>query len=374
VPTRDRDRARRAEPAGDSPDSGRTPTIHDVAARCGVAASTVSRAFSRPERVNPATRQRILSIASQMGYQPNPIARALPSGRTRTLGLLVPDTTRFFLHLIRGADRAAATAGYTLVLADTEETSQQETTVVDRLTGAVDGFVLASSRLSDARLREVYAKTRLVVVNRRVRPVPGVLIDSAHGTRQAAEHLASLGHRRIAYLAGPRASWSDARRWRTLQAVARQRDLGVVRIGPLAPTVEAGVAAADAVVLNDVTAVVTFNDLLAIGVLRRLRARGIDVPGQVSVVGCDDIFGADFCHPPLTTLTAPIESAGRSAVDLLLSLFDGDEPGSPPRHDVVLPTRLTIRDSTAVAPSTGPDRPAQNRSAQDRAGSVSAAH
>ncbi|GAA5029843.1 LacI family DNA-binding transcriptional regulator [Actinopolymorpha pittospori] len=370
MPTRDRDRAQRAEPAGDSPDPGRTPTIHDVAARCGVAASTVSRAFSRPERVNPATRQRILSIAAQMGYHPNPIARALPSGRTRTLGLLVPDITNpFFLDLIRGAERAAATAGYTLVLADTEETSQQETTVVDRLTGAVDGFVLASSRLSDARLREVYAKTRLVVVNRRVRPVPGVLIDSATGTRQAAEHLASLGHRRIAYLAGPRASWSDARRWRTLQAVARQRDLSVVRIGPLAPTVEAGVAAADAVVLNDVTAVVTFNDLLAIGVLRRLRARGVDVPGQVSVVGCDDIFGADFCHPPLTTLTAPIESAGRSAVDLLLSLFDGDEPGAPPRQDVVLPTRLTIRDSTAVAPTTGPDR-----SAQDRAGPVSAAH
>jgi LacI family transcriptional regulator, repressor for deo operon, udp, cdd, tsx, nupC, and nupG len=359
---------KRAAPVGRSGpvnQSGRAPTIHDVAARCGVAASTVSRAFSRPGRVNPATRQRILDTAEEMGYRPNPIARALPSGRTRTLGLLVPDITNpFFLGLIRGAERAAAAAGYTLVLADTDESSATEQTVVGRLTRAVDGCVLASSRLSDARLREAYATSPLVVVNRRVSPVPGVLIDSAHGTRAAAEHLASLGHQRIAYLAGPRASWSDQRRWRALQSVARRRGLSTVRIGPLAPTVDAGVAAADALLLEDVTAAVTFNDLLAIGVLRRLRARGIGVPDQISVVGCDDIFGADFCHPPLTTLTSPIETAGRAAVDLLLGSLDTDRPTSG-RHsphggdssghargrDVVLPTRLTIRDSTGTAPS-----------------------
>ncbi len=335
--------------AGREPSSGRAPTIRDVAARCGVATSTVSRAFSHPGRVNPATRKRILDAAAEMGYRPNPIARALPSGRTKTLGLLVPDITNpFFLDLIRGAERAAAAAGYTLVLADTEESTETEATVVDRLTRAVDGFVLASSRLSDARLRAAYASVPLVVVNRRVPPVPGVVIDSAHGTRQAAEHLASLGHTRIAYLAGPRASWSDARRWRALQSVARRRGLHVVRIGPLAPTVDAGVAAADGLLLEQVSAVVTFNDLLAIGVLRRLRARGVDVPGQISVVGCDDIFGADFCHPPLTTLTAPIETAGRSAVDLLLGVLDGS-PSSG--RDVVLPTRLTIRDSTDTAPA-----------------------
>ena len=341
---------------------GRAPTIHDVAARCGVAASTVSRAFSRPERVNPVTRERILAAARDMGYRPNPIARALPSGRTHTLGLLVPDITNpFFLDLIRGAERAAAASGYTLVLADTDESTETETTAVDRLARAVDGFVLASSRLSDARLREAYAKVPLVVVNRRVPPVPGVLIDSAHGTRQAAEHLASLGHTRIAYLAGPRASWSDARRWRALQSVARRRGLSVVRIGPLAPTVDGGVSAADAVVLEDVTAVVTFNDLLAIGVLRRLRARGIGVPDQISVVGCDDIFGADFCHPPLTTLTAPIESAGRTAVDLLLGLLDTTR--TPTGRNVVLPTRLTIRDSTGGAPA-----PSYPKGADHRAG------
>jgi LacI family transcriptional regulator, repressor for deo operon, udp, cdd, tsx, nupC, and nupG len=338
---------------------GRAPTIHDVAARCGVAASTVSRAFSRPERVNHATRQRVLDAAAELGYRPNPIARALPSGRTRTLGLLVPDITNpFFFELIRGAEKAAATSGYTLVLADTDESDDTETTIVERLTRAVDGFVLASSRLSDNQLRAAHETVPLVLVNRRVSPVPGVLIDSANGTRQAAEHLASLGHSRIAYLAGPRASWSDARRWRALQSVARRRHLEVSRIGPLSPTVDGGVSAADAVLLENVTAVVTFNDLLAIGVLRRLRARGIRVPDELSVVGCDDIFGADFCDPPLTTLTSPIDTAGRAAVDLLLDRIDQNRPSvrpaahQPGSRDVVLPTRLTIRDSTGHAPSS----------------------
>ncbi|REF37974.1 LacI family DNA-binding transcriptional regulator [Thermasporomyces composti] len=336
-------RAREGRPA-------RAPTIHDVAARCAVAASTVSRAFSHPERVNAATRERILATAAEMGYRPHPLARALPSGQTRMLGLLVPDITNpFFLGLIRGAQRAAAAAGYTIVLADSDECDETELTALDRLTRAVDGFVLASSRLSDARLREADSAVPLVVVNRRVPPVPSVLIDSAPATKRAVEHLASLGHTRFAYLSGPRASWSDARRWRALQSVARRGDLDVVRLGPLPPTVDGGVAAADAVLAEGVTAVVAFNDLLAIGVLRRLRELGVSVPGEVSVLGCDDIFGADFCDPPLTTLAAPIERAGRAAVDLLLRRLDSGPSGG--RHrDVVLPATLTVRDSTGPAP------------------------
>ena len=358
-PERDARPTRRSRGAAGKAGSGdrpaRVPTIHDVAARCEVAASTVSRAFSHPERVNAATRERILAIAAEMGYRPHPLARALPSGQTRMLGLLVPDITNpFFLGLIRGAERAAAAAGYTIVLADSDECDETEMTALDRLTRAVDGFVLASSRLSDARLREADSAVPLVVVNRRVPVVPGVLIDSVPATKRAVEHLASLGHTRFAYLAGPRASWSDSRRWRALQSVARQRGLRMLRIGPLPPTVDGGVVATDAVLAEGVTAVVAFNDLLAIGVLRRLRELGVDVPGQVSVLGCDDIFGADFCDPPLTTLTAPIELAGRAAVELLLSRLDlGRRHGvSSGRHrDVVLPTTLTIRGSTGPAPT-----------------------
>lgn len=337
---------------------GRMPTIHDVAERLGLAASTVSRAFSRPERVNAGTRERVLTAAAEMGYQPSPIARALPSGRTNTLALLVPDITNpFFFGIIRAAERHAAAAGYTLVLADTNESADTETASIDKLARTVDGFVLSSSRLPDGALRSAYDNAPLVLINRKVTDVPSVVIDSADGMRQVVEHLASLGHRRIVYVGGPRASWSDKRRWRALQNLARRLDLEVSKTGPFAPTVSAGTSAADAALLSDATAVVTFNDLQAIGIVRRFAARGIAVPEQISVVGCDDIFGADFCHPPLTTLSAPVEDAGRCAVDLLLTALKdaGAAQRSPVSNEsvrpVVLPSHLVIRDSTTVAPS-----------------------
>lgn len=333
----------------------RGPTIHDVALRCGVAASTVSRAFTHPARVNAATRERILATAAEMGYRPSPIARALPSGRTTTLALLVPDITNpFFFGIIRAAERQAAAAGYTLVLADTNESADAEAASVANLTRAVDGFVLTSSRLPAAALREAREQVPLVVVNRNVPGIPSVVIEATDGMRQVAEHLASLGHRHIVYVAGPRTSWSDGRRWKALQTTARRLGLAVSRVGPFAPTLEAGAPAADAALLEDATAIITFNDLLAIGVLRRLAARGIPVPDRISVVGCDDSFGSDFCHPPLTTLAAPVEDAGRAAVDLLLAaLRTGPEPVERP---VVLPSQLKIRDSTAavLTESVGP--------------------
>ncbi|HEY6737237.1 MAG TPA: LacI family DNA-binding transcriptional regulator [Actinopolymorphaceae bacterium] len=336
----------------------RFPTIDDVAARCGVATSTVSRAFSRPERVSAATRELILATAAAMGYRPNPIARALPSGRTLTLGLLVPDITNpFFLPLIRGAERRAAEAGYTLVLSDTEESPAQEATAFDRLHGSVDGYILASSRQSDDDLRRAHERSPLVVVNRRIPPVPGVVIDSAGGVLEAVRHLAELGHRRIGYLAGPATSWSNAQRWEALSAATQRLRLEVVRLSSIVPTIEGGEAAADAVLAADITALVTFNDLLAIGLVRELGARSVPLPDRLSIVGCDDIFGADFCTPALTTLTAPVESAGRAAVDLLLDrvfttagVDDPDRvPGSVPAV-VTVPTRLTIRQSTRAVP------------------------
>ena len=114
-----------------------------------------------------------------------------------------------------------------------------------------------------------------------------------------------LGHREIVYAAGPDTSWSNERRWRALAKTAEGYGVTALRVGPFAPRKYAGAAAADAVLHAGATACIAFNDLLAIGMLARFRERGVDVPGDVSLVGCDDIFGADFCNPPLTTLTAP---------------------------------------------------------------------
>ena len=325
----------------------RATTLHDVAQEAGVAASTVSRTFTNPQRVNVNTREHVLATAERLGYRHLSSTRTGPVG-TATVALLVPDITNpAFFGIIRGAERQASAAGYTLILADTEESADLETRHIERLAPAVDGFVLASSRLPDADIRRGSEERLITRFNREVEGVPGVVVDNDDGTRQIVEHLASLDHRSVAYLAGPRASWADARRWRALEAAAERLGLTATRLGPFPPSVAGGGAAADAAVGQGATAVVAFNDLLAIGVLRRFAERGLDVPGDVSVVGYDDIFGADFCSPPLTTLAAPIEDAGRSAVGLLLEMVDRAATG--PGRRVVLPSHLRIRGSSGPA-------------------------
>ncbi len=299
--------------------------------------------------MNAQTRQHIYAVAENLGYRPNPLARALPSGRTTTLGLLVPDITNpFFFDVIRGAERQASAAGYTLILSDTEESPDVEARTIARLGRSVDGFVLASSRLTSAQIRELAADNVLALINREVEGVPGAIADNTDSTRQVVEHLVSLGHRRIAYLGGPRASWSNTQRWEALQASAQQQEVELTQLGPFPPAVVGGAAAADVAIGQGVTAVVAFNALLAIGTLRRFAERGKQVPGDISVVAYDDIFGADFCSPPLTTVAAPIQDAGRAAVDLLLGQLS--TPNGEGRRTVVLPSYLHIRESTGPAP------------------------
>ena len=317
----------------------RRPTIIDVAAEVGVAPSTVSRAFTVPGRVNAQTRELILEAAQRLGYVPNPAARAMGSGRTDTLALLVPDITNpFFSGVIKGAERAAGAAGKSLVLGDTQESPAVEAELLERLGPAVDGFVLAAPRLPDADVRRVATRSRVVLVNRAVPEVSCVVADYESGTRQVVDHLASLGHRDLVFLAGPFESWSGARRWAGLQKASRARRLRATRIGPFAPTLEGGPAAADAALASGATALVCHNDMLAIGVLRRLAQRGVPVPDRVSVVGFDDIFGADFCHPPLTTLAERTQEAGAVAIEVLLKRSD--------TSTVVAPTELRIRSSS----------------------------
>jgi LacI family repressor for deo operon, udp, cdd, tsx, nupC, and nupG len=328
------------------------PTIHDVAARCGVSISTVSRALSRPERVNAGTREQVLAAADELGYEPSARARSLLTGRSMSFVLLVPDITNpFFFGLIRGTQHQAAVAGYTQVLVDTEESPALESQHLATSVKAADGVVLAASRLPSDALAGAAARLPLVLINRSVAGVASVTIDTPSSFSQAVFHLVSLGHRSLVYVGGPRSSVSSAGRWRAANAAARRAGVRITRVGPFAPTREAGAAAADAAVHLGATGILAFNDLLALGILRRLRERGIDVPRQVSLVGCDDIFGADFCDPPLTTITAPIEEAGRRATDLLLEQL---RPARPvPARLELLTASLTIRGSTGPLGAAG---------------------
>ena len=327
----------------------RRVTINDIAQATGVAASTVSRALTRPGRVNHVTRERIEAAARELNYVPNSQARALTSGQTETIAVLVSDITNpFYFPLIRGAQQQLKAAGYAQLLIDTEDSGHQETHLLHKMRLTFDGAILAASRLSEKDLVAVAAEMPIVTVNRNVRGVQSVVIDSPAGIGQAAEHLISLGHQDIVYVSGPESSWANEARWRAMRSAMARHGLPARKIGPFQAARLSGSAAADSLLNTGATAAIAFNDLLAIGMLTRLRERGVGVPAEVSIVGCDDIFGADFCHPPLTTLTAPIERAGRMAVSMLLSrLTEGSDAAA--RQSVVLPTHLTVRDSTGPA-------------------------
>lgn len=321
-------------------------TLHDVARAAGVAVSTASRALSKPERVNATTRRHVQQIAEELGYLPNRAAKALSSGSTGMLGLLAADVTNpHFFGLIRGAEAQARAAGYTLVITDTQGVPEYESEQVRRLRSAVDGLALASPRTSDEALGALRGGLPVVLYNRELAGFRSVVVDIADGIRQVVEHLAALGHRSIAYLAGPANAWADGERHRALTEHTAAAGLTYRRLGPFSPTLDGGAAAADVGLTSGATALVAFNDLLAIGVLRRLEHRGVPVPAALSVVGFDDIFGADFCHPPLSTVTSPTEEAGRRLVDALLAPTD-----RPFTDRTVLPVQLRVRDSTTAPP------------------------
>ncbi|MEP6631285.1 MAG: LacI family DNA-binding transcriptional regulator [Lapillicoccus sp.] len=332
----------------------RAVTITDVARAAGVAPSTVSRAVTNPERVNVVTREHVLAVANRLGYRPSPVARALGSGRTSTLALVLPDITNpYFAGLIRGAERQAAATGYILVIGNSEESARSEWRIVEKLSRSVDGFVIGSSRMTDQRIHQTHGLRPVVLVNRRTPGITSVSPDQESGTRQIVDHLATLGHREVLFLAGPPESWLGARRWAGVSVAARSRGLVARRLGPFRPSIEGGFAAGEAALSDTATAVIAHNDLVAIGVLKRFSAQGVRVPDDMSVVGFDDIFGADFCDPPLTTLSDRTEQAGRSAVDLLLSLVD-EPPGADPADldppaEIVAPTQLVVRRSTGRA-------------------------
>ncbi|KRC59221.1 LacI family transcriptional regulator [Agromyces sp. Root81] len=323
----------------------RAVTIRDVAERAGVATSTVSRALSRPGRVSETTRELVERVAAELDYRPSVHARALGSRRTGSIALVVADIANgYYVDVIRGTQLELGAAGHRLFLVDTEESADAERAAIAALRGATDGIILAASRLSDAELRSIAALHPLVAINRSAEGVATVVVDTAAAVVRALEHLASLGHRRVAFVGGPVGSWSSARRRHTTSSAGRRLGIDVVDVGHFTPTRASGAAAADAVLLTGATACLAFNDAIAIGMLGRLQERGVRVPEDLGIVGCDDVFGADFCSPPLTTIRVPGERAGRAAAATMLVHLRDPQPeaGAP----LVLGAELIVRRST----------------------------
>ena len=330
-------------------------TVHDVARAAGVSISTVSRALSAPERVAADTRERVTRVAAELGYRPNQAASGLRMGRTHAVGLLVPDLENPYFATVTKAVQARARAeGYEVFVADSDEDADVEAELIGALASRTDGLLVASPRSGEAELRAALVGVTAVLANRELPPEPGsetpavpsVCVDDADGAAQVLGHLYALGHRTVGIAAGPPSSWSGGRRVAGLIAAAERRDVELVELGTFQPYFAGGTQAADYAVASGATAVVAFNDLMALGILDRLRHRGVDVPGEMSVVGFDDVQLATLVSPALTTVRAPLARLGRRAVDLLLARLRGGTPtGSQ------LPVELTIRGSSGPAPT-----------------------
>ncbi|MGB4135068.1 MAG: LacI family DNA-binding transcriptional regulator [Microbacterium sp.] len=323
-------------------------TLSDIAQRVGVSASTVSRALSDPDRVNTATRTRVLAVAQELGYTPLGDASS-PAPSARTIGLIVPDIVNpFFPPVIKAVQARAMARGYSVLIADIDEHPSDELRRARQLVDQVEGLIVVSARTPEAHMGDLIALQPLVLVNRHHDQVASVSIEDSSGIVEAVQHLAALGHRTIGYLNGPRRSWSNQQRQAAVQVAAADAGVDLVEFGPFEPQIQAGVRAADLVWASPVTAVIAYDDLIALGVMMRLNERGIKVGEDFSIIGIDDSPMSGMAYPTLTSIHVPGVEAGMTAVDMLLDVIETQEHAS---GQTKLETRLVVRASTAPAPA-----------------------
>jgi LacI family transcriptional regulator len=334
----------------------RPPTLRDVAEAASVHVGTASRALNpgTRARVSRSTADRVLRVAKEMGYRPNPMARSLRTARTNTVGLVIPDLTNpLVAPLVRGVESVLAPAGYDAWIVNTDSDPERERAVIDSLMGKqVDGLIIATATLDDPWLVGLHAEgVRMVLAKRLLGSggIPSVEADNVAGVAAAVDHLVGLGHTRIAHLAGPSTLSTGAiRRRGYLQGLrdhGLQEDPRLV-VSCAANTEEDGASAMRILLESgvDFTAVVAGHDRVALGVYDVLSERGLRCPDDVSVVGFNDMPLMDKMSPPLTTVRVPHFEIGAEAARLLLDVFA--EPHRPARA-VLLRPELVVRRSTA---------------------------
>lgn len=339
-------------------------TINDVASQAGVSKSTVSHVINHTRFVEPETSQKVLHAIEMLGYRPSGIARSLVSKRTRTAGLLISDVGNPFYHeVIMGVEDIALANDYSVFLCnasyDLERGMKFIQSLIDK---SVDGVLFMSSGMSFEMVREVTQNQIKAVVldwgNSHIHEFASTItIDFNDGINQAVAYLVGLGHRHIAHISGPLHLWTaQVRKSAFLDALRQQGldpDQALVIEGDL--RIEGGTRAFSQV--NSCrprpTAVLAANDLTALGCLWAARNAGLHLPGDLSIVGLDDIDLASKVSPALTTIALPRFQAGQLAMQMMLDML-----GSPSSEIVSqsIPTRLVIRESTS-SPASGILRP-----------------
>jgi LacI family transcriptional regulator len=327
------------------------PTIRDVANRAGVSSATVSHTINGTRHVEEATRERVLQVIAEIGYRPNHLARGLRQRRTGTIGLIIPDNTNpFFAEMARTIEDAGFAHGYSVMLCNSDRSAEKETAYVDVLLAKqVDGIVLASSNAKPELVRQIRDAGAPAVL------IPGelgdfdidiLMTDDFAAGQLVGEYLLELGHRQIAAISGPRTTSASAGRLAGFQTALARAGIEPVVIARGDFRAERGRDAMAELLDSGLsfTAVFAANDLTAIGALQTLRDRGIAVPDDLSLIAFDGMQLSDLVSPRLTTVAHSLSDIGPQTIALL-----EDRMASPaaPARQVLLPSRLLVRESTA---------------------------
>jgi LacI family transcriptional regulator len=330
-------------------------TIKDVATRAGVSTSTVSHVLNNTRFVSDETRAKVLAAIQELNYYQNAQAKGLVTGKSRIIGLIVPDITNpFFPELVRGAERNATQQGYDVFLCNTDYDPERTSSLVRRLIEQkVDGAIIMTTEMEYSLVTSLTAKS-----------IPVVLLDWGitdllvsnikenfeSGIEEASSHLVELGHRNIAFISGPlKLRTAKTRKEAFVSSIKKY--VGSVS-EPLIIEgdfkIEGGeLAMSKILALPDrPTAVLASNDLMAVGAMRKIKEKGLRIPQDISVIGLDDIFMASTVDPPLTTINLPRYEIGETAWRLLLySIQHKEEMG----REETVDTRLVVRGTTGRA-------------------------
>jgi len=323
----------------------RVTTITDIARAAGVSKATVSRVVNGVQTVDPALAARVGEVIAQLGYTPSQTARSLSLGVNRTVGVLVPDLGNPMFHqVLNGFHRAAAREGYHVLVADSFEDTEREVELARDLRDRTDAIALFAPRMTRLDLLDLLPRVAPVVVFNRTtgKNAGSVLIDYRAGIVLLARHLLSLGHRRLAFLAGPTDSRSNIEREKGLADLrAAEPEVEVVDLA-CGHSFEDGYQSWPGVRAAGATAVIAFNDVVALGLLSRLTEERIPVPDALSVVGFDDIPFARYSSPSLTTMTSRLAEIG----ERIWTVLRAEMTDTPQREPIMFSPEIAVRKST----------------------------
>jgi len=328
--------------------------MKSIAAKAGVSVATVSRALNRPEMVHPATREKILAIVEDLGYAPNPFAQGLSTGKTRLIALIVPTLNNsFFGQLADGCQSFLTPEGYNLIIYSFEEYGQKESDLIQEIDQRlVEGLILSGSGFYLDTYQDILQKIKVPVVLVENLPeatdISSVYIDDTAGMAMAAQYLINQGHKQIGIIAGPEKMLTTDRRINAVRKVFKDYQINLndrhIVYGEYA-SLASGAESLQRLMKSKrpPTAILAFNDILAIGALKAAIQLGLRIPEDLAVIGFDDIPMAAYYSPALSTIHSPSLELGKHAARLLLEKL---HDSSAPIKKVLLPVELILRETT----------------------------